>query len=93
MSVFPDEGVTGFLIMLFKSIEWFFWIAVVFCGIHLINTRGCFDAMIRFANWMIRLHDFDGQIAGTPKAFERYRRDMWFLFFLNIIVVSLIQVI
>ena len=93
MPLMPEDGVKEFLTVLFKSMEWFFWVSVVVCGVHLINTRGCFDAMIRFGNWMIRLHDFQGQIAGTPKAFERYRRDMWFLFFLNIIVVVLIQVI
>lgn len=82
-----------FIILLFKSMEWFFWGAVVVTAFHQINTRGCFNAMIRFVNWMLRLHDFDGQIAGTPKAFTRYRRDMWILLILNVIIVLMIKII
>lgn len=85
--------ISYFITVLFKSMEWFFWGAVIVTGFHLVNTRGCFDAMIAFANWMLRLHDFDGQISGNPKAFARYRRDLWILFVLNVMVVLLIRVI
>ncbi len=82
-----------FITVLFKSMEWFFWGAVIVTSVHLVNTRGCFDTMIKFGNWMLRLHDFDGHISGNPKAFARYRRDMWVLFVLNVIVVLLIRII
>ena len=85
--------IVSFITVLFKSMEWFFWVVVVLTAFHLVNTRGCFEARIRFGNWMLRLHDFDGQIAGTPKAFTRYRRDMWILFILNLVVIFLIRVI
>jgi hypothetical protein len=85
--------IVSFITVLFKSMEWFFWGAVIISAIHQANMRGCFDAMIRFMNWMLRLHDFQGQIAGTPQAFSRYSRDMLFLFFLNLVIISLIHVL
>lgn len=85
--------ITQFIIVLFKSMEWFFWGAVIVTGLHLVNARSFFEAMIKFGNWMLRLHDFDGHISGNPKAFARYSRDICFLFVLNLIIVLLIKII
>lgn len=82
-----------FITVLFKSMEWFFWCAVFVCAFHVVNIRCCYNSMIKFFNWMVRLHDFEGRIAGTPKAFDRYRRDMWILLVLNAAVIFLIRLI
>lgn len=85
--------IVNYCIILFKSMEWFFWGAVIFYGFHLVFTRVCFDSMVRFINWMFRIHDFDGSITGNSKAFKRYRRDIIVLFVLNVVLIGLIKAI
>lgn len=77
----------------FKSMEWFFWGWAVLSVYHIAFTKQCFSAMIRFINWLFRIHHFDGQISGNPKAFARYRQDIIFLFLFNAIILLLIRLL
>ncbi len=79
--------------MLFKSLEWFFWLWVIWAALHVAFTRYFFNAAINFVNWLIKIHHFDGSIIATEKAFQQFRRDLWILLVLNIIVIILIRLI
>lgn len=79
--------------IIFKSLEWFFWGWVIWGIVHVVNTRGCYNAAIKFCNWLIKLHDFDGQLISTEKAFQRFRRETFILLILNICVVILIRLL
>ncbi len=78
---------------IFKSLEWFFVAIVILTALHLLFGRFFFTQMVKLANWAIRYHGFDGQVIPTEKAFGIFRRDLWFLLGLNILVVVLIRIL
>lgn len=76
---------------LIKSIEWFFLVWLLLTALHLMFSRFFFERMINFGNWVIKFHGFDGGIVATEKAFNHFRRDLWILMILNLVVLILIR--
>lgn len=81
------------LYFILHALEWFFLVWILLTALHLAFSRFFFNRMIHFANWVIAFHGFEGQIAGTDKAFKIFRRDLWILLILNFIVLILIRII
>lgn len=86
-------SLTQNVVHLIKSIEWFFLFWILLTALHLMFSRFFFNRMIAFANWMITFHGFDGAVIATDKAFKHFRRDLWLLMILNILVIVLIRLI
>ena len=84
---------TARIIYFFKAIEWFFLFWIIWVAIHLMFTRYFFDGAIKCVNWLIKIHGFEGAIVGTEKAFRQFRRDLWILLILNILIIVLIKLL
>lgn len=81
------------IVFFFKYIEWFFWLWEFLIIIYLTNTRFFFNCVIRFMNWLFRIHDFEGSMIATEKAYKRFCRELWILLVLVLIVIGLIKLL
>lgn len=77
----------------FKAIEWIFVLCVAWMGASLIFPKFAFNACINCLNWLIKQQNLDGTLSGNEKAFRQFRRDIWILFVLEIIVIILIELL
>ncbi len=84
---------TAKLIVLFKFIEPVFWLAQAWIVLNLINPKPAFKANLRAINWLLHKQGFDTQLPLAEKAFKIWRRDLWYLMFLNPLIIVLIHLI
>jgi len=79
------------LVIIFKFIEPVFWLAQVWIVVNLIDAKGAFKSNLNLINWLLRCQGFDTQLPFAEKAFKKWHKDLWILFFLNPIILFLIH--
>ena len=84
---------TAKLIIIFKFLEPFFWVAQIWMAVILIKPKACFEANLRLINKLLKIQGFDVELPSTEKAFKIWHRDIWVLFFLNPLIIILIHLI
>jgi len=84
---------TAKLILLFKFIQPLFWLTQLWLMLNLADARGAFGTNLKVINWLIRRQGFMTQLIFEEKAFNIWRRDLWILFVLNLVVIVLIRLI
>jgi|GEM_PF-5029424 len=84
---------TAKIVLFFKLIEPFIWLAQVLLLISLLFPKFIFKSKIAFINKLLKYQGFNNDFTVPEKVYKIWYRDVWILFFLNPLIIILIHLI